>query len=148
MLKNILRKFRQLIGDPVLQKWLFFRLLGRTQVSPNFIDHHPPYLEKIPINIDFPSISTVKFKSLIAPKSKVAVDLHLPGLTIMLKPSDKKDIFQCSYDDIETLLALHRFSWLPLCGGDSSVIGWTQTLWNAWCKNFLKLNESKKTVSK
>jgi hypothetical protein len=57
--------------------------------------------------------------------------LVLPGESITLTPENADTLFQRDYADTETLLAVHRFAWLPVSGHlvDS---GWVDRLWRSW----------------
>jgi hypothetical protein len=49
MIKNFIRKTRQLVNDQVLRKWLVFRLTARTRGPLPFEAHRPPYLNEMAI---------------------------------------------------------------------------------------------------
>jgi len=66
-----------------------------------------------------------------------SLDLPLPGLRLRLEPG-ADDVFARDYADIETLLALHRFSWVPLAGGGEVTSSWVQALWDQWRRAFAK----------
>ena len=44
--------------------------------------------------------------------------------------------FTQSYDDLETLLAAHRFAWVTVAG-DATDPDWVAVLWNAWLDRFV-----------
>ncbi len=62
------------------------------------------------------------------------IELPLAGTLLKLNPGDESGIFNRPYDDIETLLALHRFAWVPLVEGSGVTASWVQALWDAWRK--------------
>ena len=57
-------------------------------------------------------------------------------MNLTLNPGDGGAAFGRAYDDIETLLAMHRFAWLPLSADGENLRNWTQDLWSAWVKQF------------
>jgi len=138
MFNSFLRKARQVADDPVLRKWLFRRLTGRTAGSPVFTAHRPPYLQ----GVAAPSGQTAEpappaaFRPLASPPPVGPIELPLPGLSLRLNPGGEIDVFRRSYDDIETLMALHRFAWLPLVEGSGVTASWVQALWDIWRHDF------------
>jgi hypothetical protein len=64
------------------------------------------------------------------------IELPLAGTLLKLNPGDEEGIFGRSFDDIETLLALHRFAWVPLVEGSGVTTSWVQALWDVWRKAF------------
>ncbi|MBI2978713.1 MAG: hypothetical protein HYY38_07840, partial [Rhodospirillales bacterium] len=44
MITPLVRKTRQLLTDPVLRKWLYYRITGAAVTPPPFTPHRPPYL--------------------------------------------------------------------------------------------------------
>jgi hypothetical protein len=135
MFKNLLRKTRQVADDPVLRQWLARRLTGRASGPAAFTAHRPPYLDGSSPTSQAPGITADDFKPLAATPPERAIELPLPGENLKLDPDDKGDVFRRSYEDIETLLALHRFAWLPLCRAEETKY-WAQTLWSVWRKKF------------
>ncbi|NQV83519.1 MAG: heparinase II/III family protein [Rhodospirillales bacterium] len=140
MFKNFLRKTRQIADDPVLRQWLVRRLTLRASAPALFTAHRPPYLDGFSVSASSPSITPGDFRPLAATLPKGAIELPLAGLTLKLDPGDEKEVFQRSYKDIETLLALHRFAWLPLRGGEAAQ-NWAQALWNVWRESFGELGD-------
>ena len=59
------------------------------------------------------------------------VKIDLPGLTIDVSSDNPGALFDRDYPDLETLLAAHRFAWVPLAGPGVD-IGWINTIWEAW----------------
>ena len=136
MLKNILRKARQVADDPVLRRWLFRRLSGRARSPAAFSAHRPPYLQGISAISQAPGACGTTFRVLAAEPAKDAIELPLPGLTLRLSPGDEGAAFERAFDDIETLLALHRFAWLPLSDDGADTRNWAQVLWSAWRERY------------
>jgi len=137
MLRAFFRKTEQVARDPVLRQWLWKRLTGTAAKLPDFSAHHPPYLNSLapPSGSDVAPPKT--FKPLAALSPVGYIDLALPGLSLRLEPNGTRDIFQRDYDDIETLLALHRFAWVPLVSCGAQVrSSWVQALWDAWRRDF------------
>ncbi|HCH57302.1 MAG TPA: hypothetical protein DEV64_09455, partial [Rhodospirillaceae bacterium] len=59
------------------------------------------------------------------------VKIDLPGLTVDVSSDNPGALFDRDYPDIETLLAAHRFAWVPLAGPGVD-IGWINAIWEAW----------------
>ena len=136
MFHNFIRKARQVASDQVLRQWLVRRMTMRSKGPLAFTAHCPPYLNKnYLIDTRIGNLDR-GFQTLTALEPKQDIELPLPGLNLLLKPGEDQVVFQRSYDDIETLLALHRFAWLPLCGYSSKSCDWAQSLWNVWRELF------------
>jgi hypothetical protein len=136
MFNKFLRKARQVADDPVLRQWLIRRVTGRTSAPATFTTHCPPYLDGFSALAAPPGVAANDFKPLAAVPPEQAIELPLAGLSLQLDPGDEMGVFHRSYQDIETLLALHRFAWLPLSDGGEASRNWTQALWSVWRKNF------------
>ena len=137
MIRNFTRKVRQVAGDPVLRKWLLGRLLGRLAAPPAFAAHRPPYLNGM-AGADGGDLAPPEpFSPLDAAAPSESLDLPLPGLRLRLEPGTN-DVFARNYADIETLLALHRFAWVPLAGNGEVTSSWVQVLWDQWRQAFAK----------
>jgi len=132
MLSTLLNKILQLKTDPVLRRWLAGRALGQWPGEPAFRAHRPPYLEGLlPLNLETPSAD---FQELPHTEPTTSISLSLAGETITLTPGDETTLFQRSFKDIESNLALHRFAWLPLLSKDADPV-WVATIWRAWVKD-------------
>ena len=131
MLDTLIRKSRQLASDSILRRWLAGRLVGRCPGEPAFTRHYPPFLEGLPLPKAQSLNPAVDFAELPAAAPADPIEIPLPGLALHLRPGDETDLFQRSFADIEALLALYRFAWLPLLGGDADP-AWVQALWTAW----------------
>lgn len=132
LLQTILRKSRQLASDPVLRSWLLGRAFGRWPGPPAFSAHQPPYLADI-----LPLISegwTTNFDAISSEPPKHPITLALAGLEVTLAPGEEEALFSKSFDDVETLLALHRFAWMTAAGDIDPA--WVQALWQNWRKTF------------
>ena len=136
MIHNFISKARQVANDQVLRQWLVRRLTARAQGPLAFTPHCPPYLSKIFPSENKSGALNKKFQALTVGTPDGLIELPLPGLNLRLRPGEESAVFQRSYDDIETLLALHRFAWLPLCGYNTACRNWTQALWKVWRKYF------------
>jgi hypothetical protein len=136
MIKNLFRKTQQLVNDQVLRKWLILRLTARIRGPLTFKAHCPPYLSDLFLSDKFVFALPENFKVLKATIPEKPIQLPLPGLELILNPNEVQEVFEFPYSDIETLLALHRFSWLPLCGYSALSRNWTQAIWNVWRKHF------------
>jgi len=136
MFSNFLRKARNVADDPVLRKWLVRRWTGQASAPPAFTAHRPSYLNGVSTTTPIPIDTTDTFGPLKASTPERAMELPLAGINLKLNPGDDVDVFQRSYEDIETLLALHRFAWLPLSDSSEETRNWVQVLWSAWRKEF------------
>lgn len=134
MFNALIRKARQLTGDPVLRRWLLSRLLLRTSGPARFTAHRPPSLGAgwNGLAAERPS---VVFPALPEGTPRGHLTVRLPGLTLELEPGGEAALVGRSFDDPETNLGLHRFAWVPLMkpGDDSR---WVAAVWTAWCKRF------------
>lgn len=130
---NLIRKFSQLVKDPVLRTWTIGRLLGRWPGEPAFTAHYPLYLDgQLPLDIEIPSGD---FSELPDGPPTGPIDLSLAGETLRLAPGDEAALFERTFDDIETTLALHRFAWLPLLAKKADP-AWVAAIWRAWIRNY------------
>jgi hypothetical protein len=144
MFTSLARKTRQVAADPVLRKWLVRRLTGGAASPSPFAAHRPPYLNGVPgpdSQDTQPQAPPEAFEPLgtktPAEPPVESIELPLPGLTLRLEPGAEKDVFTRSYGDMETLLALHRFAWVPLLETfDANAAAWTQALWDVWRRSF------------
>jgi len=131
MLNALRRKARQVIHDPALRAWLTGRTLGRWPREPSFTPHQPSYVtDQLPLADETPAppmlFDACERRDLSGP-----ITLDLAGTDITLTPSYGIDLMNRPFDDTEVLLALHRFSWLPLHGAKSNS-SWVTALWQAW----------------
>lgn len=135
MLAPLARRTRQFLSDPVLRRWLYRRATGNAESPPDFIPHRPPYLAGPPADAGEPRPPKPLPALAVAPPSR-PITLPLPGLALTLRPGDERGVFDHSFSDIETLLALHRFAWLPLLAGGEARDSWAQALWSEWRRRF------------
>jgi hypothetical protein len=124
-----LRKLQQVASEPVLRKWLVGRLLGKYAAEPAYQAHYPPYLsDALPLAPEQPDC-TLAGLSARAPEK--AIVLSLASESLGLEPDQEAGLFDHTFADTETLLALHRFAWLPMAGEDMSP-AWVNAIWSAW----------------
>ena len=133
----ILRKARHVLDDPVLRRWLLRRIAGIEKSPPKFVMGAPPYLGR-------PSASNAKQWSPrwtgreSTERSRpvnATVQIDLPGLKVDISSDNAGALFDRDYPDLETLLAAHRFAWVPLAG-PSVDNGWVNTIWEAWISRY------------
>ncbi len=133
MIGALLRRARQVAGDPTLRRWLVGRALGRHRGEPAFTAHRPPYLEGLlPLAAETPRHA---FPEIAAAPPTAPIALPLPGLTVALVPGEAGALFERTFDDTEVLLAVHRFAWLPLLGEQADP-AWVAALWQAWRQQY------------
>lgn len=135
----LMRKARHVLGDPVLRRWLLRRIAGLEKAPAKFAAGHPPYLGAA-VSADADASTEAHLFPEEFPEGKFEppqgpVRIALPGQTIDLTPEDPGVLFTRSYDDLETLLAAHRFAWVPVAG--NTIDGdWVAALWNCWTARF------------
>ena len=133
MIGALLRRAGQVAGDPTLRRWLAGRLFGHYRGEPAYAAHRPPYLEGLlPLAAEAPRHG---FREIAAGTPEQPIVLPLPGLSVALAPGNAESLFGRAFDDTETLLAVHRFAWLPLLGKDVDP-AWVAALWRAWRHRF------------
>jgi hypothetical protein len=132
MKSTLLSKIRQLKADPVLRRWLVGRLLGQWPGEPAISAQRPPYLKGLlPLSLETPSAA---FQELRHTEPTTSIDIFLAGETVTLSSGDEATLFQRTFKDIESTLALHRFAWLPLLGKHADP-AWVAAIWRAWVKD-------------
>lgn len=134
MLDALLRKGRQIADDPVLRRWLVLWLVGRALGEPPFAAHRPPYLGRESLAAEVP---TRGFRDAPEGAPGGAVELPLPGETVALVPGREGALFERVFADTETMLAVHRFAWVPLVG-DAVSPGMVVAAWRGWVSRFGK----------
>jgi hypothetical protein len=127
-LAALLRKTWQVLNDPILRKWLLGRALGRWQKRP-FHRLHPPYLNSK--NLSLNNIIGEKFTRLINATPEQPLHLNLSGEIVTIQPGEQHQLMTRSFADTESLLALHRFAWIPALGRECDP-NWVNALWHAW----------------
>ena len=136
MIHKFIRKSRQLVNDRELRQWLIRRLTARTRGPMLFKAHRPPYLNEIFSSVKKIDGKSKNFQVIESTRPVDTIHLTLPGLKLILRPDEAEEVFHLYYSDIETLLAMHRFAWLPIYGHSTSSCNWAQFLWNIWQKHF------------
>jgi hypothetical protein len=132
MINAILRKAGQFFADPALRSWAFGRLLGRWPSEPAYAAHQPSYLDGLlPLVAETPSGD---FSGLADTPPTQSIELSLAGEKLKLEPGDEAGLFDRSFNDVESTMALHRFAWLPLFG-DTVEPAWVAAIWHAWVKD-------------
>jgi hypothetical protein len=134
------RRAAQVISDPVLRRWLVGFALGRHRRPPRFTAGAPPYLDERPQWRDVPEAQMVSFPALDAAPPDRAITLPLPGRRMVVTPGEEGGLFDASFDDTETLLAIHRFAWVPLLGTTVEA-GWVDALWREWAARFATVDK-------
>lgn len=135
MIASILRKSRQLAGDPALRRWLLFRALGKVRSPEAFTPHHPPYLQSLGLGAA-PSWDG-RFPALDAAKPAAPLRLDLAGLDVTVNPGEAANLFVRRFGDIEQTLALHRFAWID----ETTDAAWVAAIWRAWLERFGKADD-------
>ena len=134
MIGAIARKARQVAQDPVLRRWLIGKAVGHHGGAPGYATHQPPYLKHLlPLRPAAISRRPAEQPSRGQPHQPLV--LNLAGTNVTLDPRAPAALFERFFDDTETLLAVHRFAWLPLMGA-SADSAWVSTLWQAWAERF------------
>ncbi|MBT5648678.1 MAG: hypothetical protein HOJ41_12520 [Rhodospirillaceae bacterium] len=124
-----------MLDDPVLRRWLVRRLAGLEKAPPAFVAGQPPYLGPVTPDTDLPGINTDEFPAGNFKPPQSSIRIELPGKTVELVPENPAALFTQSYGDLETLLAAHRFAWVPIAGAAVDP-DWVAALWWAWADRF------------
>ena len=133
MFDGAARRLSEVARDPELRRWLAGRFLGRWPGEPAFTPHRPPYLTPaLPLAQEAPD-PPAPFTALDAAPPNSPLVLFLPGADVHVDPGDEAALFDRPFADTETLLALHRFAWVPLQDPDPT---WVNALWRAWAGRF------------
>lgn len=141
MIGAVMRKGRRLLTDPVLRRWVAGRGLGLHR-RRDFVSHRPPYLEDVALAgapEESPQAPQLPALDVAAPTESLVLDL--PGERVVVDPSCPASLFERSFADTETLLAVHRFAWLPLRGAAVEP-AWVDRLWRAWAERFAEPDAS------
>lgn len=129
MLRVFHRKARQVLGDPVLRRWLLWRLCRRAGGPAPFTPHRPPYLDDLTVEAE---AAATPFAAASIPAPAGPLRPLLPGADIALNSGD--DAFAPRADG-EVESAFHRFAWVPLAGAAVDH-GWVAALWRQWRTRF------------
>lgn len=135
VMEALIRKAGHVLDDPVLRRWMIRRVVGLEKSPPAFLEGQPPYLggrasEELgadPVPDDFQ-------EGVFAPPGG-PISIELPGQAVELDPENPQALFDIPYADLETLLAAHRFAWLPVAGPAVDV-DWVSALWRIWVERF------------
>ncbi len=117
----------------MLRRWLMGRVTGRLPGPPAFRPHRPPYLNDLAALA--PETPTQGFSGLKGAIPTKPISLKLAGTTIRVEPGQEADLFKRRFEDVETLLSLHRFAWLTDSGDDIDP-AWVGVIWRAWLERF------------
>lgn len=141
MIAGVLRKARRFAEDPVLRRWAIGAALGRHRRPARGAPHCPPYLRALPLpgDDDAPTGGPGMAPAAAAPAGSLTLDL--PGDTAIVDAASPGALFDRTFADIETLLAVHRFAWLPLQGRAADP-AWVDILWRAWSARFATPDDS------
>lgn len=135
VMQTLLRKAGHVLNDPVLRRWLIRRAVGLEKSPAAFIAGQPPYLGGLISGetASPPGPGDVPTGKFAVPKTPLRIEL--PGQTVELAPENPSALFDLSYADLETLLAVHRFAWLPVAGSSLDP-DWVSALWHIWVARF------------
>lgn len=129
----LFRKARRVLTDPVLRRWMVGRATGRWAGEAPSKPRRPPYLDPLQAAAPPPIRST--FSDLAEGPPETALELMLAGERVRLAPGEARALMDRGFADTESLLALHRFAWIPLAG-DAVDVAWVDALWRAWMDRF------------
>jgi len=130
MIAALGRRAGALAADPTLRRWTLARISGRVR-APDLSQRRPPYLDGVASATSF--LTSEPFTELAAAPPLRAIVLPLPGEAVRVVPGEEEAVFRRRFADIETLLALHRFSWVPLMG-ETLDPAWVLALWRGWMR--------------
>jgi len=89
----------------------------------------------LPLSLESPSHN---FKELQHATPLGPLTLELAGEKISINVGDEAALFKRPFNDIETLLSLHRFSWVSSLTDPA----WVGVLWRAWLQGFSTPSDS------
>lgn len=129
----LFRRASQILNDPVLREWLARKLLRLERAPAAFAPHCPPVVaEYLPLEKER---GHADFSALVTTPPQTSIALPLPGYTHTVALGEASALFQKPQNDLECILALHRFAWLPLLG-DKASSEWVAHLWKTWRERF------------
>lgn len=140
MLDRLRRQSAQLLNDPILRHWLWRRVRRKTNGVAPFRPGRPPYITSA---LDYSAHSKVRVTlGCAAGVPEGAITLYLPGKDLQLEPGADQiaRVLADRANDLETFLAVQRFSWLPLCGASIDP-KWVNALWTEWMRQFAAKQE-------
>lgn len=126
-----------MLSDPVLRQWITRRALRLEKAHPKFTAGAPPYLGDPYISHN-ESLAPVWSGREIVPRFlpiEGVITIDLPGENVNISSEDPGALFSRSYSDLETLLAAHRFAWVPLAGQRINA-NWVNAIWQEWIKRY------------
>ncbi len=135
--QRFLRKASTVAQDPTLRSWLWEGLVTR-RPRYKLERSRPPYLDagylSSNVSIDIP------MADLVVGMPSAPLDITLLGTTLAVYPGRATDAFNRHFEDVESLLALHRFAWI----GQSEEIdsAWVEAMWTAWMHRFGRPDDS------
>jgi hypothetical protein len=135
----MLRKLKLLIQDPVLRRWILKNLLtaGRSRLSVT--RKSPPYISGVlPLAKETPQ-TPVKRGEIQIPDSPYS--LPLAAETVQLQPDNPGEVFRRSFEDLETHLDLHRFTFAGRCD-DAESVKWVCALWTEWMSRYAAVDST------
>lgn len=138
MMKALIRKARHVLDDPVLRRWAVRRIAGLENSPPAFKVGQPPYLGTVTTGESLSEIDAGDFRSGDFLLPEAPVEISLPGRNVSVAPDNPQTLFDESYDDLETLLAAHRFAWVPI-QGPAVDANWVAALWQTWVNKFAEV---------
>jgi hypothetical protein len=105
------------------------RRLARRVRAPDLSQRTPPYLGEAKAA----PVAPESFRTLDVKPPLRAIVLPLPGEAVRVVPGEEEAVFRRRFGDIETLLGLHRFAWIPALG-DTLDPDWVAALWRGWMR--------------
>ena len=137
MTSAFLRKARQVIEDPVLRRWLMRRAARLENAPAAFTPGAPPYLKQAASLSAPPSAARWTGEDCATAFRPVGgtTSIELPGTVVELSADDPGALFEHDFPDLETLLAAHRFAWLPLAGPNLDP-DWAGAIWECWIRKY------------
>lgn len=108
-------------------------LTGRSPIGRGPLPARPPYLAGYVI--ENRRTAAVPSGDLISNAPSASVELDLAGFRIRLGPSEADALVAGTYDDRESLLAMHRFAWISVLGPACDP-AWVGEIWVAWMRRY------------
>jgi hypothetical protein len=131
---TVARKLHQFARDPVLRRWILARLAGQESGSRGIERSYPPYLAGLSFASSAPRTGSPFIESpCTLPETRLV--LHLAGARVECLPGCEASLFERTFADAESLLALHRFAWISEAAeslAESDYRAWVGAVWRAW----------------
>jgi hypothetical protein len=140
-ISTLFRKISLLFEDAVLRQFVMGLFVRKWSAHSIRRQQLPPYLSNVFFQTKEPTIDQFKeFQRTQNLQSLQPLKLVLPGETIELNLNNIDDLLVRPFEDLETTLALHRFSWITALT-DAKSAAWVNLIWRKWCEKFGNIDD-------